>query len=236
MADFWIKLEKSTPDKPEVFEIASILDIDPDCVLGKLVRAWAWIDSNSENGHISSVTNVLIDRVTACDGFAKAMRQVGWLSDDEVPNFDRHMGKSAKKRANDAERKRKSRKDSEKCHAESVTESGLDKSRVDNKEKKAKALAFASEVLDLYEPIILTKCNAKGFFKDSFLKSNRVKPLLARISENEQHKSLEFWQNYFDRCCDIKWIRDGIDGEAKCTIDMLVNKTKFYRHVEEFWA
>lgn len=131
MADFWIKIEKCTPDKPEVFEIAEALGIDPDSVLGKLVRAWAWLDSNSENGHVTSVTNVLIDRITACDGFANAMRRVGWLSEEGVPNFDRHMGRSAKKRANDAERQRKSRSSSEKCHDESVTETRLDKSRVD---------------------------------------------------------------------------------------------------------
>ena len=131
MADFWIKLEKNTPDKPEIFEMAEILGIDPDAALGKLIRVWCWVDSNSSDGHIKSVTPVLIDRLTMSQGFADAMKTVGWLDENSIPNFDRHLGESAKKRAKDAERKRKSRIISEECPQKSVTESGLDKSRVD---------------------------------------------------------------------------------------------------------
>jgi hypothetical protein len=57
------------------------------------------------------VTKKLLDRVVACDGFATALldERVGWLEEDEngnlrLPNFDRHNGKGAKKRATDAER------------------------------------------------------------------------------------------------------------------------------------
>jgi len=138
MADFWIKVEKSTPDKSEIFEIAEILGIDPDAVLGKLIRVWCWADSNSENGHIKSVTPVLIDRLTMSQGFADAMKTVGWLADGEIPNFSRHLGESAKKRAKDAERKRMSRTSSESSHKKSVTESGLDKSREDKSREDKK--------------------------------------------------------------------------------------------------
>lgn len=140
MAEFWVKIEKSTPDKPEIFEIAEELSIDPDAVIGKLVRVWCWIDSNSADGHIKSVTHVLIDRLTSHKGFALAMENCGWLEKNRIPNFDRHLGESAKKRAKDSERKRKSResaKESAGGHKESVTEdgteggteSGLDKRR-----------------------------------------------------------------------------------------------------------
>ena len=131
MADFWIKLEKNTPDKPEIFEMAELLSIDPDAVLGKLIRVWCWVDSNSSDGHIKSVTPVLIDRLTMSQGFADAMTSVGWLEENSIPNFARHLGESAKKRAKDSERKRLSRKTSEGCPKKSVTESGLDKIRVD---------------------------------------------------------------------------------------------------------
>jgi len=93
------------------------------------------------------------------------------------------------------------------------------------------------EIVDMYLSIVKDNCNAKGCLKDHFLSSKeRVKPLLARISENEEHQKEEFWQAYFNNCKTISWIRDGIDGEAVCTIDMLINKTKFYRNVEAFWA
>jgi hypothetical protein len=145
MADFWIKLEKNTPDKPEIFEMAEILSIDPDAVLGKLIRVWCWVDSNSSDGHIKSVTPVLIDRLTMSQGFADAMTSVGWLEENSIPNFARHLGESAKKRAKDSERKRKSRESSEECPKESVTESGLDKIRVDKirEEKKEKNKRFS---------------------------------------------------------------------------------------------
>lgn len=142
MAGDWIKVEKNTPDKPEVLLIASILGIDdPDTVVGKLVRVWSWFDSNSVNGHAPKVTNVLIDRLTGHAGFLEAMEKAGWSGETEegffIPNFDRHLGKNAKKRAQDAERKRKQREreqeelenSSEECHDNSVTENGLEKRR-----------------------------------------------------------------------------------------------------------
>ena len=114
MADFWIKIEKGTPDKPEVLEMAAILNIDdPDTVMGKLIRVWSWFDSNSENGHAPTVTKKLLNRLTGVEGFVEAMVVVGWLAEKEdgfyMTNHDRHLGKSAKKRALDAERQRKSR-------------------------------------------------------------------------------------------------------------------------------
>lgn len=50
MASSWIKVEVITPDKPEIFQIAEILNIDPDAVLGKLVRIWAWADQQTIDG------------------------------------------------------------------------------------------------------------------------------------------------------------------------------------------
>lgn len=136
MADFWIKIEKGTPDKPEILELAGALGIpDPDTVTGKMIRVWAWFDSNSANGHAPSVTNVLLDRLTGVAGFTDALVTVGWLDKTAdgflIPNFDRHLGKNAKKRALDTERKRKSRTLSPECPAPGVTKKGLDKSRVD---------------------------------------------------------------------------------------------------------
>ncbi len=131
MADFWIKVEKGTPDKPEVLQMAADLNIeDPDTITGKLVRVWSWFDSNSENGHAPSVTNVLLDRLTGVKGFCDSMILVGWLekTDDGVliPNYDRHLGQSAKKRGLDAERKRKSRDKSRKEPDKLTTEIGLE--------------------------------------------------------------------------------------------------------------
>lgn len=103
MAGDWIKLEVTTPDKPEVFLMAEMLKIDPDEVVGKLVRVWSWADQHLIDGNAVSVTQMLLDKKAGVTGFASAMMEVNWLvkTDNgvEFVNFDRHNGKSSKKRA-----------------------------------------------------------------------------------------------------------------------------------------
>ena len=112
--------------------MAQILEIDPDAVVGKLLRVWAWFDEQTENGNASSVTKALLDRKVGVTGFVTAMLQVGWLVETEhglsVPNFDRHNGHTAKKRVLTAKRVAESRANSgdvtlmkQECNAASVT-------------------------------------------------------------------------------------------------------------------
>jgi len=79
MAGDWIKLEIATPDKPEVFQMAEILDIDPDEVTGKLFRIWIWADQQTFDGNARGVTKMLLDRITNKQGFASALEKVGWI-------------------------------------------------------------------------------------------------------------------------------------------------------------
>lgn len=103
MAGDWIKLERATPDKPEVWAIAEALGLEPDAAMGKLIRVWFWFDEQTEDGNARSVTNETllkrIDVLTGVSGFGAAMQKVGWLEGTSIPNFDRHNGKSAKSRA-----------------------------------------------------------------------------------------------------------------------------------------
>lgn len=103
MASSWIKVEVITPDKPEIFQIAELLNIDPDAVLGKLVRIWAWADQQTIDGNAGSVTKGVLDRIAFITGFADALITVGWLAYVDgkliLPNFERHNGESSKKRA-----------------------------------------------------------------------------------------------------------------------------------------
>jgi hypothetical protein len=128
MAGDWIKLEHVTPDKPEVHRMAELLGIDPDAVVGKLVRVWIWADQQTTDGHAPSVTRALLDRLTAVTGFADAMAHdtVRWLIRDDTgevsfPHFDRHNGASAKARSCAAKRQQTHRELSRSCHAGSVT-------------------------------------------------------------------------------------------------------------------
>jgi len=108
MAGDWLKFEKSTSDKPEVWAIADDLGIDPDAVIGKLLRVWAWFDEQSEDGNAPSVSIALLDRRVGVSGFCRSMINCGWMENigDNVflPNFDRHNGNTAKNRALTAKR------------------------------------------------------------------------------------------------------------------------------------
>lgn len=140
MAGDWLKVEVCTGDKPEVWTIAEMLSIDPDAVVGKLIRIWAWFDQQTldgnAGGNASSVTSgnavsvsvsatmALLDRKVGVTGFCQAMVSVGWMADSggtlTLPNFDRHNGKTAKNRALTAKRVFEHKK---KSNAGSVTSS-----------------------------------------------------------------------------------------------------------------
>jgi hypothetical protein len=110
----WIKLETHIFDKVEVFSMAQELGIDPDSVVGKCARVWAWFDANTTDGVTKSVTTGLLDRYCGVTGFSKAMVNVGWMVlEDEnlyLPNYDRHNSQTAKDRALGSLRAAKHRK------------------------------------------------------------------------------------------------------------------------------
>ena len=114
MAGDWLKVEVALPDKPEVWQIAGILGIDPDSVVGKLLKVWRWFDAHTENGNATGVTFALVDSKAGVNGFAEAMCLCGWLEQNgsilSLPNFDRHNGKTAKNRALTAVRVANSKK------------------------------------------------------------------------------------------------------------------------------
>jgi len=125
----WIKIDAPTPDKPEVFLMAESLGIDPDAVLGKLIRVWLWADQQTYDGNAGTVTRALLDRVAGVTDFAQAMENAGWLASKRgvliFTNFERHNGNTAKNRALTQKRVEKHR------NAPSVTSALPDKIRED---------------------------------------------------------------------------------------------------------
>lgn len=105
----WMKMEASTPNKPEVLAMTVRLGWDdPDLTVGKLFRVWNWFDQHTVDGVAQGVAPALLDRLVGVSGFMEAMQEVGWLVIGEeglrLPNFDRHNGSTAKKRALTAKR------------------------------------------------------------------------------------------------------------------------------------
>ena len=138
MAGDWIKFEHVTPDKPEVVQMAGKLEIDQDCVVGKLLRLWIWSDQQSVSGDALIVTEAFLDRLVFCAGFSKALRSVGWLEGRDgrlsLPNFIRHNGETAKKRALSKDRNAAKRK----RDAESVTKASPEKRREEKRREENK--------------------------------------------------------------------------------------------------
>jgi len=134
MSGEWLKIENDTVDKDQIFTMAEILGIDPDAVLGKCIRVWAWYDTHTVDGNAPVTVIALLDRVTCVSGFCAAMVSCGWLvnTGDElqVPDFGKHNGKSAKARAqtrNRVELKRsRDAKSNAKRNAPSVTKTLLE--------------------------------------------------------------------------------------------------------------
>jgi hypothetical protein len=108
MAGDWIKMRTDLRDDPAVIYMAAELGIDEDTVVGKLHRLWSWADKQTVDGNAFGVTETWIDRYLGVTGFALSLVNVGWLSllEDglEIPNFERHNGESAKRRALTARR------------------------------------------------------------------------------------------------------------------------------------
>lgn len=136
----WIKFEASTVDKPEVWQIAQALGMEPDTVIGKLIRVWLWFDEHTLDGNAPSVTKALLESKISVTGFCNAMIAAGWMVEREgtisLPNFDRHNGKTAKNRALTAKRVINHRVcndsvtlESNKCNDDSVTKALPEKNR-----------------------------------------------------------------------------------------------------------
>lgn len=234
MADFWIKVEKSTPDKPEILEMSEILSIsDPDTITGKLVRVWSWFDSNSANGHAPLVTKTLLDRLTGVTGFVDSMVKVGWLKETKsgftIKNHERHLGKTAKKRASDAERKRKSRDNSQESHKESVTEVGLDKSRVD----KIKNIIPYQLLVDEYHKCLPELSGVRILTDERKRKIKSVWGL--KINDKSGNPlnttDINFWNGYFTYVNQSDFLM-GRNGDWQANFDFLVTKSKFIKIIE----
>lgn len=160
MAGDWIKLQKDTPDKPEVLAIATRMNLDPDAVVGKLVRIWSWFDTHTIDGNANSVTFSLLDRLAGITGFAEQMTFVGWLDQKghvlTLPNFEYHNGETAKKRALGKNRQDKFRNNDESnanSNASSVTKALPEKRREEKiiKENKEDATSVAFVLPDWIE-------------------------------------------------------------------------------------
>lgn len=116
MAADWIKMRVDLLTSPKVVRISSALNVDRLKAVGALFSAWCLFDVHSEDGKLPGYTPEVLDSIVGLPGLSNAMQSVGWLDYDgatlSMPRFNTHNGRSAKRRAEDAERKRDVRKTS----------------------------------------------------------------------------------------------------------------------------
>ncbi len=107
----YIFLHKRTPWKPEVLRIAAASGQSRRETWAAIAEFWCWVDDNCEDGLIPGADVPFLSQV--CPGtvpeFWAEMSRVGWIEFIEdgarIPNFDRWMGTTAKKRNSETRRK-----------------------------------------------------------------------------------------------------------------------------------
>ena len=138
MAGDWIKMRSDLFTHPKVVRISSALKADTLRTVGGLMSAWCLFDAHSVDGILDGYTPETLDDHLRWPGFAAAMISVGWLGVDGeslvLPEFDTHNGQSAKRRAQDADRKKAVRKVSASDADKKRTRE--EKRREENKEQK----------------------------------------------------------------------------------------------------
>lgn len=114
MAGDWIKMRADLHTHPKVVRMASALKADRLRIVGGLHSAWCLFDVHSVDGFLDGYSADTLDDLIGFPGFSRAMMAVGWLEENGeslvMPRFEAHNGQSAKRRAQDADRKRNVRK------------------------------------------------------------------------------------------------------------------------------
>lgn len=113
MAGDWIKMRTDLLTSPKVVRMASALNADRFRIVGGLLSVWSLFDAHSADGSLEGYSLGSLDDLATWPGFSAAMVSVGWLLDTgsslDLPRFEAHNGASAKRRAQDADRKREVR-------------------------------------------------------------------------------------------------------------------------------
>lgn len=122
--------DKKLPRKPEVMRIAAATGTHRRWVVCALMEFWSWVDDHYPNGRLDgfSVTDLSQICPETTPEFWRAVSAVGWLTQTEagleIPNADRWLGETSKKRMQDRLRQWNNRYKSTTCHTNGVTEGG----------------------------------------------------------------------------------------------------------------
>jgi hypothetical protein len=110
MAGEWIQIDCSIGSKPEVEELIDLTGDDRWLIVGRMVGFWTWAGLNADGGTARMTMPRLGRMFGGSTEFWQAVESVGWISFGqdgqtvEIPGWERRFSKSAKTRANHADR------------------------------------------------------------------------------------------------------------------------------------
>jgi len=109
----WLKVEVETPNKPEMDRVMQLCGCSRAEAFFAFFKFYAWADATTDDGFIQFLTPEVVDNRAGMTKFGVALEDVGWLrysaKGGQIENYERHNGKSAKRRALTAMRMRKMR-------------------------------------------------------------------------------------------------------------------------------
>ena len=103
MAGDWIKVEKRTPRKYEILTIAEVCGVSVGDAFLAWFQLWSWLDEETDSGHLPKLSPQKCDYLGGLPKLGQALAECGWVEFTPdggaiIHNWDRHNGKSAKKR------------------------------------------------------------------------------------------------------------------------------------------
>jgi len=115
----WLEIHGDLPDHPKTIACASLLNIDKDFLIGKLVRFWTWAEDYRENGFFEECECSLIaEKMRWNKNVKKLIEALCFVPNGEnsgflqkvnngyqIYNWDKYIGKLIDKRRKDRERK-----------------------------------------------------------------------------------------------------------------------------------
>ncbi len=239
MAGDWIKMRADLFTHPKVVRMASALKADTLRTVGGLMSAWCLFDAHSEDGLLEGYSPEVLDAHLRWEGFSKAMMSVGWLEFDPenglaLPRFDTHNGQSAKRRAQDADRKRDVRKvsaseaDKKRTREEKRRE---DISSSDEEEKKAAARPRAAK---LERPAEVPESVWADFLAIRKAKKSPLTTTALQGIEREARKAGMSLAQALSECCTRGW--QGFKADwmaAAATRPQAQGETSYQRSMRE---
>jgi hypothetical protein len=245
MAGDWIKMRADLFTHPKIVRMASALKADTLRTVGGLMSVWCLFDKHSTDGTLEGYTFDIIDTQISWPGFSGAMMTVNWISETAggliLPEFETHNGASAKRRAQDAQRKQDVRKMS--ASETDILKTREEKRREEIKPTPTEYVAACAptpintipheKIRELYNEILgdklsrcmgLTEKHRKGIKACYNLKLDGSFPV--------RDGGLEFWEGLFNDVLDCPFMLGMNNRSWKADFAFLTTATKLQSFME----